>query len=65
MVFAIDYYDYTGRQINRRQNNKKQTNKQTNKQTSRKSKIRKFNRLTTTRRTNSIFALVERIQNKK
>ena len=62
MVFAIDYYDYTGRQIKRMQNSK---NKQTNKQTSRKSKIRKFNRLTTTRRTNSIFALVERIQNKK
>ena len=30
MVFAIDSYDYTGRQIKRRQNGKK--NKQTNRQ---------------------------------
>ena len=64
MVLAIDNYDYTGRQIKRRQNSKK-TNKQTNKQTSKKSKILKFNRLTTTSRTNSIFAVGERIQNKK
>ena len=35
MVFAIDYYDYTGRQIKRRQNSK---NKQTNKQTTKKAK---------------------------
>ena len=63
MVFAIDYYDYTGRQIKRRQNSK---NKQTNKQTdNKKSKIRKFNSLTTTSRTDSIFALRERIQNNK
>ena len=59
MVLAIDNYDYTGQQIKRRQNSKK------NKQTSKKSKIRKFNRLTTTSRTNSIFAVGERIQNKK
>ena len=62
MVLAIDNYDYTGQQIKRRQNSKK---KQANKQTSKKSKIRKFNRLTTTSRTNSIFAVGERIQNKK
>ena len=59
MVLAIDNYDYIGQQIKRRQNSKK------NKQTSKKSKIRKFNRLTTTSRTNSIFAVGERIQNKK
>ena len=59
MVLAIENYDYTGQQIKRRQNSKK------NKQTSKKSKIRKFNRLTTTSRTNSIFAVGERIQNKK
>ena len=59
MVLAIDNYDYTGQQIKRRQNSKK------NKQTSKKSEIRKFNRLTTTSRTNSIFAVGERIQNKK
>ena len=62
MILAIDNYGYTGQQIKRRQNSKK---KQTNKQTSKKSKIRKFNRLTTTSRTNSIFAVGERIQNKK
>ena len=62
MVLAIDNYDYTGQQIKRRQNSKK---KQANKHTSKKSKIRKFNRLTTTSRTNSIFAVGERIQNKK
>ena len=45
MVFAIDYYDYTGRQIKRRQNSKnKQTKKQTNRQQKKQNtKVQQFN----------------------